>query len=102
MLLLLHAVLLALASARLTTLITTDTILNPLREKIWNKYPPELQKANIGYLITCPHCTSVWASLVLVICYTIGVTHTAALFVSSVLALSLVSGHLASFSDRYR
>lgn len=97
-----HATLLIIASSRLTTLITSDVVLNPLREKVWNKYPPELQRANIGYLITCPHCTSFWTSLILFICYTISATHTITLFVCSVLALSAISGHLAAFSDRYR
>lgn len=48
---------------RLTKLIVDDEILADVREKIWEKYPPETTK--IGYLITCPWCTSIWAGAAL-------------------------------------
>jgi hypothetical protein len=53
----LNFLILALAIFRLTRLVTTDTIFNELREKIWNKFPPN--RINLGYLITCDWCTSI-------------------------------------------
>lgn len=50
----------ALATYRLTRLITTDTITEDLREKVWDRYPPESTK--LGYLLTCDHCASVYAA----------------------------------------
>lgn len=48
----------ALATHRLTRLVTTDEIAAPVRELIWKNFPPESTK--LGYLITCPWCTSIW------------------------------------------
>lgn len=49
----------SLATFRLTRLITTDTITEGLREKVWENHPPESSK--LGYLLTCDHCASVYA-----------------------------------------
>lgn len=43
---------------RLTKLTIDDEILADVREKIWEKFPPETTK--IGYLTTCPWCVSIW------------------------------------------
>lgn len=43
---------------RLTKLVIDDEILADIREKVWEKYPPETTK--IGYLTTCPWCVSIW------------------------------------------
>lgn len=89
---LLQFAILALAIFRLTRLVTTDTIFNGLRERIWNKFPPN--KVNIGYLITCDWCTSMWVAA--------GYVPLALLFpqvifvVSLVLATSAVVGILAA------
>lgn len=48
-----------LATARLTRLITTDQITEPLRRVAW-KIDPNLK--HVGYLITCPYCVGVWAA----------------------------------------
>lgn len=50
----------SLATYRLTRLITTDVITEPLREKLWEKYPPETSK--IGFIPTCDHCSAVYAA----------------------------------------
>lgn len=50
----------ALATYRLTRLITTDVITEGLRNRIWEKYPPESTK--LGYLISCDHCSSIYAA----------------------------------------
>lgn len=101
-----HAALLLLASFRLTRLITKDNIFTPLRVRIWNRFPPfdpetGDQRTNVGYLISCPHCASVWTSTVLVTCYTINLTHTPTLYVSAVLALSAATGWLTQLDDRF-
>jgi len=88
----LNFIILALAIFRLTRLVTTDTIFNELREKIWNKFPPN--RINIGYLITCDWCTSIWVAS--------GYVPLALLFpqvvfvVSLILATSAVVGILAA------
>jgi hypothetical protein len=85
-------VILALAAHRLTRLITTDTIFSALREKIWNKFPPN--KVNIGYLITCDWCTSLWVAGILIPAYLLA---PAVVFVVSlVLATSSIVGFLAA------
>lgn len=65
----LHFVVLALGVFRLTRIITTDVVLNKLRDRLWKKYPPE--NGGIGYLITCDWCTSIWTSSLVVVMYTI-------------------------------
>lgn len=52
----------ALAVKRLTRLVVEDQITAPIRELIWKKFGgPETGKG-IGYMITCPHCCSIWIS----------------------------------------
>lgn len=50
------------ATYRLTKLMLDDTIMDDVRNKIWDRYPPESTK--IGYLFTCPWCMSIWAGIV--------------------------------------
>lgn len=50
----------ALATYRGTRLIVEDQISEPLREKIWKTHNPE--DDHLGYLITCPYCTSIWVA----------------------------------------
>ena len=50
----------ALAAKRITRLIVDDAILDEVRNKIWDRFPPEESK--IGYVITCHSCSSVWAA----------------------------------------
>lgn len=48
----------ALATYRGTRLIVEDQVAEPLREWIWKDHPPH--ENGLGYLVTCPFCTSVW------------------------------------------
>lgn len=48
----------ALATHRLTKLVIDDKITEDLREKLFEKYPPESTKT--GYWATCPWCVSMW------------------------------------------
>lgn len=47
-----------LATYRLTRLVVEDVITAPVREKIFEKYPPTEDKWS--YALTCPWCASVW------------------------------------------
>lgn len=85
-----------LATYRLTRLVTTDEIAEPVREKVWAAYPPESSK--LGYLITCNWCTSVWAASALQISRMIAPKTTST--VETVLALSAVAGLLSAHEDR--
>lgn len=59
-------IVLALAVYRLCRLIIEDYIFESIRDRIWDRYPPESTK--IGYLFTCYHCLSLWlASFVVVL-----------------------------------
>jgi hypothetical protein len=73
---------------RLTKLATHDVILQDIREKIWEKFPPESTK--IGYLTTCPWCMSIWAGAGIFALRK--VSPETADYVSSVLAASAVAG----------
>ena len=59
------AVVVGLAVARLTTLVTTDEITEPLRRKVddWARgYPVGSVRERLAYLVSCSKCTSVWAA----------------------------------------
>ena len=86
---------LTLATFRLARIITTDQISAPLRELIWKRFPPNTQ---LGYLLTCNWCTSIWtASLVTIGCILIP---TIFFPVCVVLALSALTGIISDFLDR--
>lgn len=87
----LDAVVLCLAAYRLTRLVTTDTILEPVRERWWRRFPPSTQP---GYLITCDWCTSIWISAPLVMMYSL--YPSATIFVCAIFALSAVVGIMAA------
>lgn len=86
-----HLLILALATARLTRLVTTDAILSPLRERIWERLPPGTSR--LGYLLTCDWCSSIYAATLVVSMYKMIETPT--LFVCAILALSMVTGIIA-------
>lgn len=87
-------VIMALAAYRLTRLLTTDVILEGLREKIWKKYPPSTK---LGYLFTCNWCMSIWAAA-----FIIGLASllpAVAYVVSLVLSISAIVGLVATKLD---
>lgn len=86
----------ALATYRLSRLITRDEILSPLRNRIWKHFPPETSK--FGYLFTCMWCTSMWSASILVLSGIINLKIT--LYFGLVLAFSAVAGLLAAYEDR--
>ena len=81
---------------RLTRLVTTDTILERVREKVWKKFPPH--KNGIGYLITCNWCTSIWVATLVFSMYKMATEPT--IFVSTILSLSAFAGFI-SRADSY-
>lgn len=85
-----------LATYRLTKLITTDEITEPLRERVWANHPPE--SSRLGYLITCNWCTSIWAGSALGISRMIAPKTTSA--IETVLAVSAIAGLLTAHEDR--
>lgn len=85
---LIHFLLLALGTYRLTRLLVEDTIFEPIRERIFERYPPECSR--FGYLFTCYWCMGFWISLLFVLCYIL--VPTATLIASLVLALSAITG----------
>lgn len=87
-------IILVLASYRLTRLLTTDVILEPLREKVWKKFPPSTK---FGYLFTCNWCMSIWAALLLILLFL--VLPLLAYVVSLVLSISAIVGVIASRLD---
>lgn len=92
---LVHLILLALATYRVTRLIVEDTILETLRNAIWDKVGYE---RGIGYLLTCYWCSSFWVASLFVTTYIIVPIPTIA--VSAILALSAFSGLMAAWMDR--
>lgn len=51
----------ALAVYRLTKLVIDDEITSDVRDKLFERFPPESTK--IGFMLTCPWCVSIWAGL---------------------------------------
>ena len=82
---------LALATFRLSRLITTDVIFEWLRNLVWKRFPPS---TTFGYLFTCDWCMSFWFGSLVIISYTI--VPTATFYVCAALALSAVAGILAA------
>ena len=82
---------LALATFRLSRLITTDVIFEWLRNLVWKRFPPS---TTFGYLFTCDWCMSIWFGSLVTISYTI--VPTATFFVCVPFALSAVAGILAA------
>lgn len=88
-------VILALATFRLTRLITRDVITEPIRTRVWKKLPPESSK--IGYLFTCEWCMSIWVASLVYVCFII-TSVTVILLVP--FALSAVAGLLTAYEDK--
>jgi len=84
-----------LATYRLSRLVVEDEIFEPVRSKVWSKYPPESSK--IGYLFTCYWCTSIYAASALQISRMIAPKTTRV--VETALAASAIAGIIAAQVD---
>lgn len=89
-------ILLSLATFRVTRLITRDTIMEPIRNLFWKKFPPE--KSYIGYLSTCEWCFSFWIGSAFIISSIIipSVTY----IVATVFSVSAIAGLLTAYEDK--
>lgn len=85
---LVHVLLLSLAVWRVCRLVIEDTITEPLREKIWSRFPPETSK--FGYLFTCYWCTSIYVAIPFTLGYLL--IESVTLGVALIFALSAVAG----------
>jgi hypothetical protein len=85
-----------LATYRLTRLITRDTIMAPVVNCVWKRFPPETSK--IGYLFTCEWCMSIWVASLLQLSRMIIPTPTYVFEV--VLAASAIAGLLTAHEDK--
>lgn len=92
---LLQFTILALATYRLTRLITRDVITEGFRNWFWNKFPPESRK--MGYLLTCEWCLSIWTGSLLYACFIIT---SVTVIVVVPLALSAIAGLLTAYEDK--
>lgn len=93
----------ALTTYRLTRLATEDTLTEPLREKIFESrrfpdpslahYPPphSALRPNPAYILTCPHCASVYAAALTLILPT---------SVKKILALAAVTTLIHEYTDK--
>jgi hypothetical protein len=86
---LLDLIILTLAVARVTRLVTTDVILEGFRDWIWKRFG-DPGSSKLGYLITCDWCTSIYAASLLMAMYKIAPNPT--VVGASVLAMSMVAG----------
>lgn len=80
-----------LAVKRLTKLAQEDFLTEPLRNYIYEKFPPESHK--LGYLLSCPWCLSIWIGAGYFILRKKYPQTTD--YLSSILTASLVSGVLS-------
>lgn len=85
----------ALACFRLSRLLTTDRITQPLRDRLWRRFPPESTK--IGYISTCDWCTSIWVAGGILIARR--VTPRAWALAADGLAMSAATGLLSTYAD---
>lgn len=89
----LHAVLLAVATLRLTRLVIEDDITESLREYVWDRYGgPEESK--IGYAITCYWCTSIYAATTIMTLYSI--SKNLGIYVAAILCFSYITGFVSN------
>lgn len=85
----------ALAVARLTRLVTTDTITEPVRNWLAVIRPGRLaERPRVAEFLTCPWCISFWIAIGVVMLQTLAPS--ACLPISAVLAFSQVAGLLAA------
>jgi hypothetical protein len=86
-------VILALGAFRLTRIVTTDAISEPIRQKIWSKFPPN---TFLGYLITCNWCFGMYVAGLFTLGYFLvpDVTYVVSLVLSISSVIGLISNKL--------
>lgn len=92
----LEFVIFALATFRICRFLIEDALFEPVRDRIWAKWPPESTK--LGYLLTCYWCLSIWIAIPLGIGMLFG--GIIAFVAAAILALSAVAGIIQGLLDR--
>jgi len=92
----LHVIILALFTYRLTRLIVLDEVLAPLRDWIWDRKPP--RSSQIGYFFTCPWCVSMWVALPIVFSYALFPSIT--ILIGCIFTLSAIAGLITAHWDQ--
>ena len=90
-----HYTILALMVFRITRFFLVDQLFAPVREKIWDSFPPE--SSMLGYFFTCSWCMSGWISFFAVIFYILFPSIT--LLVGCIFSLSAIAGLIAARLD---
>lgn len=91
--------LVTIAVARLTRLITVDVIMLPFRRWVVNKWGDD---SSIAYLVHCSWCTSIWVSILPAVAWGILMLapHEWWLALPAALAMSYVTGLLSQIEER--
>ena len=84
-----------LAGYRITRFIIEDVLPEPLRNKIWDRFPPH---KGIGYLITCYWCSGFWVATLLTVGYIL--VPSVSFFICLPLAISAGIGIISKYLDR--
>lgn len=84
-------VVLAVAVARMTVLMTTDKITQPLRDKVLAKFGPDHM---LTFGVNCPWCWSIWLAFPMT-AITFSTANTIWLAILTALAVSWVGSYLA-------
>jgi hypothetical protein len=92
----LHVIILALFTYRLTRLIVLDEVLAPVRDWIWDRKPPH--SSQIGYFFTCPWCVSMWVALPIVCSYALFPSIT--ILIGCIFTLSAIAGLITARLDQ--
>ena len=90
-----HFTILALMVFRLTRFFIFDEIFAPVRDFVWDRFPPETRL--LGYLFTCVWCMSGWIALAATIFYVVFPSIT--LFLGCIFSLSAIAGLIAARLD---
>jgi len=90
----LTVILAALATYRLTRLVTADVIAEPVRQWVGKR------NQTLGYLVTCDWCLSIWVAPWPALVVVVWPGNRAVLVVLTALALSAVTGLLATIEQR--
>lgn len=84
-----------LATYRLTRFVVEDALPEPIRNAIWDRFPPT---HGLGYLITCYWCSSFWIATILTTGYIL--IPSVMFYVALILALSATTGIIEKLLDR--
>ncbi len=88
-------VILSLAAYRVTRFFVEDALFEPVRDRIWDRFPPNTK---FGYLFTCYWCLGFWVSILFVISAYLLPDFT--FVVSLILAISALIGLIAARLER--